>query len=168
MKLNAELAGRHHEVNFRHEGAQVHAEVDGRRYTLDLRESHSAEYLLLQNNRVYECRVEKSRDQREVFEVNVDTHRYAITVIDPKRLRSMQSSGADDHGPAQIVAPMPGKVVRVLVEVGAQVESGTGIVVVEAMKMQNEMKSTKAGTLTAIHAEVGATVNAGDVLAVIE
>jgi biotin carboxyl carrier protein len=63
---------------------------------------------------------------------------------------------------------MPGKIVRVLVEVGAQVETGTGIVVVEAMKMQNEMKSPKAGVVVSINAETGATVNAGDVLAVIE
>jgi biotin carboxyl carrier protein len=63
---------------------------------------------------------------------------------------------------------MPGKVVRVLVQVGAQVEAGAGIVVVEAMKMQNEMKAPKAGAVVAINAAVGATVNAGDVLAVIE
>jgi biotin carboxyl carrier protein len=63
---------------------------------------------------------------------------------------------------------MPGKIVRVLVEVGARVETGTGIVVVEAMKMQNEMKSPKAGQVVSIRAEPGATVNAGDVLAVIE
>jgi len=63
---------------------------------------------------------------------------------------------------------MPGKVVRVLVEAGQQVEVGQGVVVVEAMKMQNEMKSPKAGTVAEIRAEAGATVNAGDVLAVIE
>jgi biotin carboxyl carrier protein len=63
---------------------------------------------------------------------------------------------------------MPGKIVRVLVEVGAQVEAGAGVVVVEAMKMQNEMKSPKAGVIISINAEAGATVNAGDVLAVID
>jgi biotin carboxyl carrier protein len=63
---------------------------------------------------------------------------------------------------------MPGKVVRLLVDVGAQVEAGAGIVVVEAMKMQNEMKSPKAGVVTALNAEAGSTVNAGDVLAEIE
>jgi biotin carboxyl carrier protein len=63
---------------------------------------------------------------------------------------------------------MPGKVVRVLVEVGQQVEAGQGVVVVEAMKMQNELKSPKAGTVTELRAKPGSTVNAGDVLAVIE
>jgi len=63
---------------------------------------------------------------------------------------------------------MPGKIVRVLVEVGARVEAGAGIVVIEAMKMQNEMKSPKAGVVVSINAETSATVNAGDVLAVID
>ena len=63
---------------------------------------------------------------------------------------------------------MPGKIVRVLVEAGAQVEAGAGVVVVEAMKMQNEMKAPKAGTVVSIDVQEGATVNAGDVLAVIE
>ena len=63
---------------------------------------------------------------------------------------------------------MPGKVVRVLVEVGAEVEAGTEIVVVEAMKMQNAMKTPRAGVVTAINAKTGETVNAGEVLAVVE
>ena len=63
---------------------------------------------------------------------------------------------------------MPGKVVRVLVETGATVQTGDGIIVVEAMKMQNEMKSPKDGTIKEIRFAEGATVNAGDVLVVIE
>jgi biotin carboxyl carrier protein len=90
-----------------------------------------------------------------------------VTVIDPKRLRSTQSSGAHHPGAAEIISPMPGKIVRVLVEPGAHVEAGAGVIVVEAMKMQNEMKAPKAGVVVSINAEDGATVNAGDVLAVI-
>jgi biotin carboxyl carrier protein len=63
---------------------------------------------------------------------------------------------------------MPGKVVRILVEVGTEVTEGTGILVVEAMKMQNELKTPKSGTVISIRAEPGATVNAGDVVAVVE
>jgi biotin carboxyl carrier protein len=63
---------------------------------------------------------------------------------------------------------MPGKIVRVLVEVGAQVEAGAGVIVVEAMKMQNEMKAPKAGVVVLVRTDESATVNAGDVLAVIE
>jgi biotin carboxyl carrier protein len=63
---------------------------------------------------------------------------------------------------------MPGKVVRVHVEAGANVEKGAGVVVVEAMKMQNEMKSPRAGMVVSVNVRPGDTVNAGDVLAVLE
>jgi biotin carboxyl carrier protein len=63
---------------------------------------------------------------------------------------------------------MPGKVVRIVAEVGQEVKIGDSIIVVEAMKMQNEMKSPKDGVVKEIRAENGATVNTGDVLAVIE
>jgi len=69
---------------------------------------------------------------------------------------------------AEILAPMPGKVVRVQTEVGATVEKGAGVIVVEAMKMQNEMKSPRDGVVVSINVKPGDTVNAGDVLAVIE
>ncbi|MDQ3806105.1 MAG: biotin/lipoyl-binding protein, partial [Acidobacteriota bacterium] len=67
-----------------------------------------------------------------------------------------------------ISAQMPGRVVRVLVEAGQEVEAGQPVVVVEAMKMQNEMKSPKAGAVAEVRARDGATVNAGDVLVIIE
>ena len=98
----------------------------------------------------------------------VGAQAYAVTLTDPKRLRGEQSADASLDGTVKIVAPMPGKVVRVLVEAGAEVEAGAGVVVVEAMKMQNEMKSPKAGKVTSINVTTGATVNAGDVLAVVE
>jgi biotin carboxyl carrier protein len=63
---------------------------------------------------------------------------------------------------------MPGKVVRVQVEAGARVEKGVGVVVVEAMKMQNEMKAPRAGVVVSLKVKPGDTVNAGDVLAVLE
>ena len=72
------------------------------------------------------------------------------------------------HGVAEILAPMPGKVVRVQTETGAAVEKGVGLVVVEAMKMQNEMKSPRDGVVVSIKVKPGDTVNAGDVLAVVE
>ena len=98
----------------------------------------------------------------------VGTSSYSVTLTDPKRLGSLESVRAPGDDAARIIAPMPGKVVRILVEVGAKVEAGDGIIVVEAMKMQNEMKSPKAGTVIALNIQTGDTVNGGDVLAVIE
>jgi len=97
----------------------------------------------------------------------VGSRRYAVEVRDPRSLRGRVRAG-DEHGPKKIVAPMPGKVVRLLVREGAEVEPGAGVAVVEAMKMQNEIKSPKKGTIQKILVSEGAAVNAGDVLAIVE
>jgi len=165
MKLNAELSGAVHLLSINVEGQRVVAEVDGRTYELAIRELDGHRYLLVNGTKVYDSRIESSA---EILTVHLRQHSYPIRVIDPKRLRSTQSDSRHDHGAAEIVAPMPGKVVRILVAEGADVAVGAGILVVEAMKMQNELKTPKAGTVVSIQAEAGATVNAGDVLAVIE
>jgi biotin carboxyl carrier protein len=90
-----------------------------------------------------------------------------VEVRDPRSLRG-HVRGSDEHGTKKLIAPMPGKVVRILVEQGAQVEAGAGIMVVEAMKMQNEVKSPKKGTIQKMLVSQGAAVNAGDVLAIVE
>jgi biotin carboxyl carrier protein len=171
-KLKAKIEGREHALEFWRDGEGIVAAVDGRQYELNVlelaSENQGGEYLLINGTDIYKCRVGTKRGSRTAFEVVVRGKTYNVTLIDPKRLRSAQTSGAHDQGAAQIVSPMPGKIVRVLVETGTQVEAGTGIVVVEAMKMQNEMKAPKPGIVISINAEAGATVNAGDVLAVIE
>jgi biotin carboxyl carrier protein len=91
----------------------------------------------------------------------------AVEVFDRRDLRAQQDSAAS-HGSQQVRAPMPGKVVRVLVSAGEAVKEGQGLVVVEAMKMQNEMKSLAAGRVTEVRAQADATVKAGEVLVVIE
>ena len=93
---------------------------------------------------------------------------YDISVDDPRSLRSRKRSGMDDAGPLALVASMPGKVVRILASEGDRIEVGQGIIVVEAMKMQNEIHSPKAGALTKLLAREGGNVNAGDVLAIVE
>lgn len=168
MKLTAEVAGEKHELDVRHDESRVVAEIDGRRYEVEARSSQPGVYLLLAEASVYECRVDHQGAKREALEVTIGAQAYAVTLTDPKRLRGTQSLAGVMDGTVQIVAPMPGKVVRVLVEAGAEVEAGAGLVVVEAMKMQNEMKSPKAGKVTSINVATGATVNAGDVLAVVE
>ena len=123
--------------------------------------------MLISNGQVFDCRVEGRAESGKPVAVIVGTTHFAVTLSDPRRLSSSTSASAHGDDAARIVAPMPGKVVRVLVEVGSQVKAGDGIIVVEAMKMQNEMKSPKAGTVIALNVQSGATVNGGDVLAVI-
>jgi biotin carboxyl carrier protein len=100
-------------------------------------------------------------------EVSVNGRALRMEVFDPRDLRA-SGKGAANHGRQEIAAPMPGKVVRVLVAVGDAVTEGQGVVVVEAMKMQNEMKSPKAGTVVEVKTRADATVAAGEVLVVIE
>jgi biotin carboxyl carrier protein len=171
MRLKAQLSGRDYEVSLSLARGAAVAEVGGRQYDLEVRELARGKYLLVNGSHVYKCRVERKRDSSHMggsWSVVLRGQNHEVTIIDPKRLRSAQSSAAHQAGAAEIVSPMPGKIVRVLVEAGAPVAAGTGVIVVEAMKMQNEMKAPKAGVVVSIRTEEGATVNAGDVLAVIE
>lgn len=168
MKLKAQLPTTDHDITLNLSGQVIAAEVDGRHYTLEMRELSRGKYLLINGSKVYKCRVEQKHAGGESLEVVIRGRSYEVAIIDPKRLRSGQSSAAHHTGAAEIVSPMPGKIVRVLAAAGASVEAGAGIIVVEAMKMQNEMKAPKAGRVVSINAEEGATVSAGDVLAVIE
>jgi biotin carboxyl carrier protein len=93
--------------------------------------------------------------------------RHMISLADP-RDRSSHRAKVSGHGPVEVRAQMPGKVIKVLVEAGASVEAGQGLVVVEAMKMQNEMKAPKSGKVARVLAREGATVIAGEPLAVVE
>jgi biotin carboxyl carrier protein len=101
------------------------------------------------------------------LQISVGSLRCVAEVRDPRSLRG-RARAADDQGPRKLTAPMPGKIVRVLLSEGTEVEAGTGVLVVEAMKMQNEIKSPKKGTLRKIMVSPGAAVNAGDVLAIVE
>jgi biotin carboxyl carrier protein len=99
--------------------------------------------------------------------IQVNDRIFAVEIFDPRELRSRKSGNAS-RGRQDILAPMPGKVVRTLVSSGDAVEPGQGLIVVEAMKMQNEMKSPKAGTVVEVRTKDGATVAAGEILVVIE
>ena len=168
MKLIAEIEGEALTLDWRREGGRVFASLEGRQYELEACEPEPGVYLLLVGGRVYECRAELTGAQDSPVEVSVANRAYSISLRDPKRLSHAASDGGPAGGRAAVVAPMPGKVVRVLVAVGAQVLAGDGLVVVEAMKMQNELKSPKAGTVIEIQAVEGATVNAGAALVIVE
>ena len=167
MKLKAQIGNTEQEVSLTTVANNLIAEINGRRYDLDLRKGADGVLLVLNGTNVYRCRVEEKREGGK-YDVALRGKSYGVKIIDPKRLRSAENAAGHGHGAAEIVSPMPGKVVRVLVEQGNTVEAGAGIVVVEAMKMQNELKAPKAGIVVSISAAAGATVNAGDVLAVIE
>ena len=126
----------------------------------DIVEVESGVYSVLADGNSYEVRVAGS----EVF---VDGYRFHIEMEDPRQWKR-RSADSRLEGRVSIVAPMPGKVARLMVAEGDEVEAGQGIVVVEAMKMQNELKSPRAGRVTSIMVKPGDSVNAGAVLATVE
>jgi biotin carboxyl carrier protein len=115
-------------------------------------------------NQAYEVKCERVGADLHLWVGSVG---FAAEVRDPRSLRG-RVRAADDHGPRKLTAPMPGKVVRLLLGPGAEVEAGAGVLVVEAMKMQNEVKSPKKGIVRKILVSEGSAVNAGDVLAIVE
>jgi biotin carboxyl carrier protein len=100
-------------------------------------------------------------------EVSVNGRVFRVEIFDPRSMRGRRGA-AGSEGRQTIVAPMPGRVVRILIEAGQEVAAGQGLIVVEAMKMQNEMKSPKAGRVVEVKTAAGATVAAGEILAVVE
>jgi biotin carboxyl carrier protein len=94
-------------------------------------------------------------------------HEFIAELQDPRAWPGRKQGAAEVEGRQQMVAPMPGKVIRLLVKIGDQVEVGQGLVVVEAMKMQNEIRSSKTGKVERLPVKDGQNVNAGDVLCVV-
>jgi biotin carboxyl carrier protein len=138
--------------------------LDGREVAVDAVLARPGVLSLRIGNTVYEVKCERVGHDLYVW---VGDQRFATEVRDPRSLRG-RIRATDDHGPRKLTAPMPGKVVRLLVREGEGVEAGTGVIVVEAMKMQNEIKSPKTGKIQKILVAAGAAVNAGDVLAIVE
>jgi biotin carboxyl carrier protein len=120
---------------------------------------------LLVGGRAYEIKREQTATDLRIW---VGSACFGIELRDPRSLRSRARAAGDEKGLRKILAPMPGRVVRVLVAENSNVEAGQSIVVVEAMKMQNEIKSPKKGVVKKISVAPGAAVNPGDVLAIVE
>jgi biotin carboxyl carrier protein len=137
--------------------------VNGEPFPTDAANFEREVLSLISGARSYEARYDAARS-----EIAIAGQRFSVEVRDPRSLRSRKAAGGGTDGPKQIKAPMPGKVVRVIAPEGTEVEANQGIIVIEAMKMQNELKSPKKGKVAKILVAEGGTVNAGDALAVIE
>jgi biotin carboxyl carrier protein len=156
-------------------GAEDHIEIlspapdcrfrlgEGPEYSAEVIAPEAGVYSILMGGRSYEASI---TDTASGLVVVIDGYRFEIDARDPRRFtRKTGRSGVD--GVQTIAAPMPGKVVRVLAEIGEMVHAGQGLVVVEAMKMQNEMKAPRAGKVLSMPTREGATVAAGEVLVTI-
>jgi len=164
MKLTARAGEREHEILIERRDAGFVVTVDGVTTEADVRELAGGFLSILMRGRSYEVSVEVDGD---TYRVRHGASRQTVMLTDPSRKARASGLGAK-QGPQDVVTLMPGKVARVLVQVGDQVQSGQGLVVVEAMKMENEIGSPKAGKVVAVHVEAGRNVEGGAALVVVE
>jgi biotin carboxyl carrier protein len=164
MVYDIAIGGKNYRLELDRSDGRWTCQLNGREIDVDAILARPDVLSLRIGNRAYEVKCERVAGEQHLW---VGSARFAVEVRDPRSLRS-RTRATDDHGPRKLTAPMPGKVVRVLALAGAEVEAGAGVVVVEAMKMQNEIKSPKKGTIQKVLVGEGAAVNAGDVLAIVE
>jgi biotin carboxyl carrier protein len=164
MLYDVTIDGKNHRLELNRADGRWSCRLDGRELEVDAVLARTDVLSLRVGNTAYEIKLERVGSDLNLW---VGSRRFVVEVRDPRSLRGRARTG-DAKGPKKITAPMPGKVVRLLVREGQEVEPGAGVAVVEAMKMQNEIKSPKKGTVQVILVSEGAAVNAGDVLAIVE
>jgi biotin carboxyl carrier protein len=165
MLYHVGINGRNYRLELAREQGCWQCRLDGRSIPIDAVLAGRDRLSLLIEGKSYEIKRERTGSDTSVWVGNAG---YAAEVRDPRSLLGRKGKAGDQSGPRKLVASMPGKIVRVLVGENAEVDAGQGIVVVEAMKMQNEIKSPKKGRVQKLMAREGANVNAGDVLAIVE
>jgi biotin carboxyl carrier protein len=148
----------------RDERAQVNAVIDGRNIEADVARISPGVYSILLGGRSLEATVEETA---EGLLVSVAGREFQIEITDPRSWRRRRGGSIELEGRQQVAAPMPGKIVSILAAQGQKIEAGQGLMVIEAMKMQNEIRSPKSGTVERLLAQEGQTVGAGEILAVI-
>jgi acetyl/propionyl-CoA carboxylase alpha subunit len=166
MKFEVQLASstgtRNHTVDLERAGNQWRIALNGEPVDADVAEIAPNTLSILIRGESHEIRVARSSDG--LLKIQTGLREFTAEVSDQRSWRGRRFGHVEVEGRQQITAPMAGKVVRVLVKSGDKVEMGQGLLVVEAMKMQNEIRSTKSGTVERLLAEEGQAVNAGDTL----
>ena len=167
MKYVVELNGERREVALDSEGVRYEGEASGR---AELTEVDSSPAVLVRiGTEVHRVIVRKSPG-RGRYTLWVDGYRFEVESLDERTraIRDLSAARAGPTGPAPIVAPMPGLIVRVSVVVGDTVEAGQGVVVMEAMKMENELRATSSGVVRRVEVQPGMAVEKGAVLVALE
>jgi biotin carboxyl carrier protein len=166
MKLIATIGGTEHviEISSNGDSPNWNCRIGGVERRADVRQVEPGVYSILLNGRSFEVQLENNGGRPYA---SVNGRRLAVEIRDPRKM--VRGGGAIGvAGPQTIASPMPGKVVRLLVAEGDEVEAGHGLLIVEAMKMQNEIKSTKAGRVAAINVTEGSAVGGGQAMMVVE
>jgi acetyl/propionyl-CoA carboxylase alpha subunit len=164
MKVEIALGGKNHQVELTKVGERLRCAIDGLGLEADAVEIAPGIYSILVDGVSLEVRAELDGGRLRLTLADREWH---AEIGDPRGWRRNRGGAAEAEGRQQVSAPMPGKIVRVLVEAGDSVNARQGLFVVEAMKMQNEIRSPKSGKVERLLVTEGQTVNAGEALAVI-
>ena len=165
MKYEVQISGKTRSVELERNANGWKATLDGMGIVADVVEFAPNTFSVLAGGRSHEVCVTSSSDGKLILQTG--RVEFGAEVQDPRAWSGRRHSGAEAEGRQQIVAPMPGKIIRVLVKAGDEVKAGQGLLVVEAMKMQNEIRSPKNGTVERVMAEEGQAVNAGEALCIV-
>ncbi len=164
MKLQIEVAGKMRRVEPTQTAERRIWAIDGQRLEADVAEVSPGLYSILINGKSCEVRVESLGAELRVM---ADGRELRLAIQDERAWRRNRGGSVEAEGRQQVLAPMPGKIVRVLVSAGDSVRAGQGLLVVEAMKMQNEIRAPKSGTIDRVRVAEGQTVNAGEVVVIV-
>ena len=162
MQMAVSIRGRTYRLAIESAVGAWKCRINGNAVTLDVAEVESNRLSILIDGKSYDV----IRGSAGTIRVGENT--YEVSVTDPRSWRSRQQAASGTSGPQKLTASMPGKVVRVLTSVGEKIAASQGLVVIEAMKMQNEIRSPRDGTVRAILVREGSNVNAGEVVAIVE
>jgi biotin carboxyl carrier protein len=162
---SAAVGARKRVVELEREASGYRVKLDGQPVEADAAQIAPNTISILLDGQAFEVHVTPSHDG--TIKLQSGPHEFTAELQDPRAWLGRKQGSAEAQGRQQIVAPMPGKVIRLLVKIGDQVEVGQGLVVVEAMKMQNEIRSSKTGKVERLAVKDGQNVNAGDVLCVV-
>jgi biotin carboxyl carrier protein len=167
MAYIAKLGDKTYTVEIEEIGKSVYrVAVDGSEFLVDGKKTGLTNYSLIVDNRSFEVEVDITEDE---YRVLVDGRNYHIDLVDERRMRlGGLQSGIQLQGRQKVSVPMPGKVIAVLVSEGDRVERGQGLVIVEAMKMENEVRCPIDGEVKEVRVKTGDALEAGAVLAVVE
>ena len=184
MMFEVAVGDRIRNVSIVRKGALLHVTLDGRPHVIDAcRVSDSVLSLLVQNANsdapvqsvdAAFARLRQGSGEaapaHDDFEVHVAGRSVAVEVRQAGSFGRQKKEGgsAAGGGPQRVVAPMPGKIVRILVKAGDEVKAKQGLVVVEAMKMENELRAARDGRVREVSVKEGQSVDAGTVLLVVE
>jgi biotin carboxyl carrier protein len=164
MKLDVEIHGKKHRVELIQTRDLSRWFADGHALDADAKEVSTGVYSILLQGESFEVRIETLGGE---LRATTRGREYQVSIHDPREWKKNRAGAAEAEGRQQVRAPMPGKVVRVLVATGDQVQAGQGLMVVEAMKMQNEIRAPKSGKIERLSVAEGQTVNSGEVVAVV-